>query len=301
MSAHGRKGKHGGDHENHERWLLTYADMITLLVAFFIMLYAMSVTNSAKFNSLAISVRSGFGNVMPSKPSILDGMGAGTPKNVMTPNLPVKPSTALGMSKDGPNKDGTEGSKGAAADNGEKAKKVLEQLKKLLAQGDMANHVSVTTDERGIIVTVLADKFTFDSGSADLKPSLKPVLDRVSSVIKSERSSVRIEGHTDDRPISNSRFPSNWQLSATRAANVLCYFVETDGVSPDKINCVGYADQRPIVRNTTEENRARNRRVEIVILDDNHNSGSVDSPPANRPSGDGAGIVPSFKAQMMSN
>ncbi|MDR3710515.1 MAG: flagellar motor protein MotB [Capsulimonadaceae bacterium] len=262
-----RKTKHAAGHDNEERWLLTYADMITLLVAFFIMLYAMSVTNSAKFNSLAISVRSGFGNPVPDKPSILDGMGAGTPDTKITVNMPKKPSTDLGKSRDGANQ---------TSKNGAKAEQLLKKLQKLLAQNDLSKHVSVRMEERGIVVTVLADKYSFDSGSAEMKPSLKPILDGIASVIKTEPNSIRIEGHTDDLPISNDRFPSNWQLSAVRAANVLCYFVSNSGLSPDRVNCVGYADRRPISANSTEQNRAKNRRVEIVILKEPEDTGHSD-------------------------
>jgi len=183
----------------------------------------------------------------------------------------------------------------------QQAKKVLEEIKKLLSQSEISSHLSVRMEERGIIVTVLADKYTFDSGSADLKPGLKPILDRVSVIIKGEPNSIRVEGHTDDLPINNDRFPSNWQLSAVRAANVLCYFVANDGVSPDRINCVGYADRRPIAPNSSDAARAENRRVEIVILNDSSPAGSTASS-SSRQSGSprtlslGAGIAPSFQA-----
>ncbi|MDR3706962.1 MAG: OmpA family protein [Capsulimonadaceae bacterium] len=245
-----RKRIHSGDHGNEERWLLTYSDMITLLVAFFIMMYAMSITNTAKFNSLAISVRNGFGNVAPNKPSILDGTGVGTPDEKIQPSMPKRSSTAS--------------AKGSGSDQTDKA---LATLRRLLESGDLANHVSVRREERGVVVTVIADKYTFDSGSADLKAGLKPVLDRIATVIQSEPNSIRIEGHTDDLPISNAHFASNWQLSAMRAANVLCYFVSADALSPDRVSCVGYADRRPIAANTSQESRAKNRRVEIVIQD----------------------------------
>jgi chemotaxis protein MotB len=234
--------------------------MITLLVAFFIMLYAMSVTNSAKFNTLAISVRSGFGNVSPGKTSILDGESGSTAK----PNVePPMPSIRADLTQGG------ESSRKGASQSESRAQaeaEMVKQLKKLLSRGKLANHVDVRSEDRGIVVTVLADKYTFDSGSAELKPAFRPVLDVISQEIEDIPNIIRVEGHTDDLPISNDRFPSNWQLSATRAANVLCYLVSTKGISPDRVNCVGYADRRPILPNTSDSNRAKNRRIEIVIL-----------------------------------
>lgn len=254
MSSKKHKGGHGGEHENAERWLLTYADMITLLVAFFIMLYAMSVTNQAKFNTLAISVRSGFGNITANKPSILDGESGGRPKPSLNPAIPMKTTVLPGG--------------GESADKRSNASdsQVLKDLQKMLSQGELAKHVEVRMEERGIVVTILADNYTFNSGSADLKPAFRPLLDMISKEVKKVPNVVRIEGHTDNLPISNDRFPSNWQLSATRAANVLSYMVSNTGISPDRINCVGYGDRRPLLPNTSAANRARNRRIEIVIL-----------------------------------
>jgi chemotaxis protein MotB len=258
MSSHGgRRKKHGGEHENSERWLLTYADMITLLVAFFIMLYAMSVTNTAKFVKLAISVRSGFGNVTGNKPSILNGMGGGSPLPAVSPITPVvKPSDP----KD--NQDGGTVSRREV----EKEHEISDALKKAIEHAALADHVAIHEEERGVVVSVVADKYTFDSGSAALKPALMPILDKIGGVIKQVPNNVRVEGHTDNLPIDTPQFPSNWQLSAIRASNVLCYFVSTGNAVPDRIDCVGYGSTKPIVPNTTEYNRAKNRRVEIVFL-----------------------------------
>ncbi|HEY3330508.1 MAG TPA: OmpA family protein [Capsulimonadaceae bacterium] len=252
-----RKKKHG-DHENHERWLLTYADMITLLVAFFIMLYAMSVTNTAKFVKLALSVRSGFGNVTGNQPSILNGMGGGSPLPAVSPITPVVKPTDPKKIENG----------GSSNPNSKKTSQseISEQIKKAIEREKLADHVQIRDEERGVVVSVIADQYTFDSGSAALKAPLMPILDKISHVLKPLPNMVRVEGHTDNLPISTDRFPSNWQLSAERASNVLCHFVASDDVSPDRINCVGYGDRRPILPNTTPENRAKNRRVEIVIL-----------------------------------
>jgi chemotaxis protein MotB len=250
----GRKKSHG-EHENSERWLLTYSDMITLLVAFFIMLYAMSVTNKAKFNSMAVSVRAGFGNSTTNMPSILQGMGPGAPRlapqiNKSTPTTDTK----------------TANSAGGTSSHVRDSSALSQQLRKVIEKEKLSSHVEVRVDERGVIVSVLADKYTFESGSADLKSEVKPVLDKIASVIQQSGNIIRVEGHTDNLPISNERFPSNWQLSAVRASNIICYLIAADAVNPDRINSVGYADTHPLFPNDTEEHRAKNRRVEIVFV-----------------------------------
>lgn len=277
MSAHGgRRKKHGG-HENHERWLLTYADMITLLVAFFIMLYAMSVTNQAKFVKLALSVRSGFGNVAGAKPSILNG-GVGTqptPK-LMTRYTPETPhaaktqTSATGGAAGGQTGAGEATSVSAAA---AKAKAISEDISQAIQKGKLGDHVSVKVDEqRGIVITILADKYTFESGSDALRPALEPVLKDIANQIKPLPNPVRVEGHTDNLPIHNAEFRSNWQLSAMRAANVCSYLIDSGACNPDRFSSDGYGDTRPVDDNGTDEGRAHNRRVEIVILENFDNS-----------------------------
>jgi chemotaxis protein MotB len=258
-----RKKEHA--HENHERWLLTYADMITLLVAFFIMLYAMSVMNQHKFQQVAISVRSGFGgNVIGSAPSILDGRGESTADISMTeqgsgdinkevqeiaPQLVPRALLVHGNGGGSPLMD-----------------KTLQRLKDVIKSEHLEKTVMVQSEERGIVVTVLTDKFLFDQGQADLRPQFTYVLDSVSRPLRAIPNLVRIEGHTDDLPICTPKFPSNWELSATRATNVLRYFVDQNELPAARLSVAGYADTRPLVPNTSDENRALNRRVEIVVL-----------------------------------
>lgn len=266
--------KHAGPHENHERWLLTYADMITLLVAFFIMLYAMSIMDVTKFHQLAISVRSGFGGVRPSAPSILVGQGDDSRMVSLTPSpspdAPDQNTIVPNLRK--------EAGLGGAAVNQSKGEnpqpsaedvalaKALMEIRGAIEKDHLQGELGVHADERGIVITVLTDRFLFDKGQADLRPQFLWILDLVAKEIKTVPNAVRIEGHTDDLPIHTARFPSNWELSTTRATNVLRYFIDHDGIPPNRLSAAGYADTRPIMPNDNEADRARNRRVDIVIL-----------------------------------
>ena len=262
MAGRRKKRGHGGEaeHENSERWLLTYADMITLLVAFFIMLYAMSVMNQQKFQQLAISVRSGFGGSLTSgAPTIIAQGGGieGTPSIVSNSRQDLPHS---GPQFPDPSRAGAQ-----AADR-KRLDRVFEIMQAFIKKNGLEKQMQVDQDERGVIVTLLTDKMLFDAGQADLRPQEMGPLAKVAQVLDSvPDNSVRVEGHTDDLPIHTVRFPSNWELSVTRATTVLRFFAG-HGVAARRLEAAGYADQRPLAPNTSALGRARNRRVAIVIL-----------------------------------
>ena len=261
MAGRRKKGGHGGgEHENAERWLLTYADMITLLVAFFIMLYAMSVMNQAKFQQLAVSVRSGFGgSVTTGAPTIIpQGGGIEGTASIVSNSRQDLPHS--GPQFPDPSRAGAQ-----AADQ-KRLDKAFEIMRAYIKKNGLERQMQVAQDERGVVVTVLTDKMLFDAGQADLRPQEMGPLAVVARVINTvPDNSVRVEGHTDNLPIHTARFPSNWELSVTRATTVLRYFAG-QGVAQHRLEASGYADQRPLAPNTSDENRARNRRVAIVIL-----------------------------------
>lgn len=266
MAGRGKRGRGGGgaegEHENAERWLLTYADMITLLVAFFIMLYSMSVMNQQKFQQLAISVRSGFGgSITTGAPTIINQGGGitGTPSIVSNSGSPSPAAatpdpTLTAMQHDA--------QVHIDSDRLDKAEQVMQAY---IHQHKLQHVMQVKRDERGLVVTVMTDKMLFAPGDADLRPAEMGILNKVAHVINTIPNHVRVEGHTDNLPIHTDRFPSNWELSAVRATTVLRYF-ESQSVSAGRLEAAGYADQRPIAPNNTAEGRATNRRVEIVIL-----------------------------------
>ncbi|HLV80417.1 MAG TPA: OmpA family protein [Chthonomonadaceae bacterium] len=222
--------------ENLDRWLLTYADMITLLTMLFLMLYSMSVMNKGKFSELALSVRSGFGGAMQGGKSILPGNA----QSLHTGVLPV----------------------GLLPPYGE----AINRLRRYVDAHHLQNWVRMSTDNRGVVISLVSDNMLFERGQAQLKPDSAEVLTRIGLLLKAESNPVIIEGHTCDLPIRTERFPSNWELSTARAGTVLRYFTEEMGLPGRRFTAAGYADTRPLAPNTSEANRARNRRVDIVIL-----------------------------------
>ncbi len=224
------------EHENNERWLITYADLITLLLAFFIMMYVFSKKDTQKYDEVVGHLKTIF----------TGASAAGGHTKVTTPvpfDLPIK--IAQGSSE-------------------EVQKKLEGELKSLTDNGASKKNISVFVDERGIVIRIL-DKAFFDEGKADFKEKAKSALDKIVPVLKSTNNNIRIEGHTDNIPISNREFRSNWELSVRRATEVVGYFIEKYDFSPEKISAVGYAAYRPIAPNDTVENRALNRRIEIII------------------------------------
>jgi len=235
-----RKKKGHEGHDNSERWLLTYADMITLLMAFFIMMYSMSVLNIAKFRQAAISIRSGFGGIIQGQGrSVLGATGSFSPK----------PSPIAG-------------------DTMGVAWKVVRPLVNYIKKDEkMRKSVQVSVDERGVVVSVLSDDLLFDPGSAEISDRARPLLDKIAEALDKLGNCMRIEGHTCDLPPHRGgAYPTNWELSTARATNVLRYFIEQKGLEPRLFSAAGYAGLHPLVPNTCEENRSRNRRVDIVIV-----------------------------------
>lgn len=252
-----RGGHGGGEHENSERWLLTYADMITLLTAFFIMLYAMSVMNQTKFQQLAISVRSGFGGNLTNQGKTLTPGGGTTPgrPSLIVNNSPPKETPIFPV----PPKSKEEKRDIQALDS------AYSVMRAYIIKHKLQDVMQVVRNERGVVVTVMTDKTLFALGQADLRPEERGLLDKVAEVVNTVPNQVRIEGHTDNLPIHTARFPSNWELSVMRATTVLRYF-ESRRVPSGRLEASGHADQRPLVPNDSAANQARNRRVEIVIL-----------------------------------
>jgi chemotaxis protein MotB len=214
------------------RWLLTYADMITLLLALFIILFSISTINKVKLQRLVHDLGGGFNSQ--------DAIN--NPPNGMTTSATKDDLQAMQA-----------------------------QLQSYIQNQSLQKSVQtkITRDgkKRELVITLLSDKQLFDSGKADLKPFTKKILDEVYRQLKSRQNEVRVEGNTDNVPISNDQFPSNWELSSARATGVARYFVEDDGLAPRRISALGYGEYRPRVLNDTDAHRSQNRRVDVVILD----------------------------------
>jgi len=227
--------KNGADeHENLERWLLTYADLITLLLAFFIMMYTFSKQDAQKYNEVTAHLK-----------SIFSGGSGIAKKGNLEGKLPVDLQMQIGS-------------------NAMIEERIKQEFREIADENGLKNNITVFTDARGVVVRIM-DKAFYDEGKADLKQGAKNALDKIIPIMKDIKNHIRIEGHTDNTPISKGEFKSNWELSVRRATEVVRYIVEKGPIAPDRISATGYAEYRPIVSNDTAENKALNRRVEIII------------------------------------
>ncbi len=249
-----RKKQHEKE-PNHERWLVSYADFITLLFAVFVTLYAMSQTDKKKIVEVMESMRDSFGYSKTSpapKPSVIEA-GA---MNIIPMLQKVSQTPRKGKSKGGE----------------QEFKAVKLAIEAYLQKAGAQDKVNVAVNARGLVVSLNEAGF-FESGSAALKQGSHSLLDDVASSLSSYSNGIRIEGHTDNIPMSGGVFPTNWELSTARATNVLQYLIKHDDFDPEKVSATGYGQYRPVADNGSEEGRARNRRVDIVLLSEESEKG----------------------------
>jgi chemotaxis protein MotB len=212
------------EHDNADRWVVSYADFITLLFAFFTTMYAISHVDLGKLERFAGSMRSAFKANGVEKIITIEG---------------IKP-VDYGLFS------------------------IEKELKTAMDKFDKIEGITTIMDERGLRL-ILGESVLFDSGTASLKEKAKEILSTAAPIIKGVKNHITIEGHTDNIPISNARFPSNWELSVARATAVLVYLIQEHKIDPSRLSASGYAEWRPIASNTTPEGRAKNRRVEIIF------------------------------------
>jgi chemotaxis protein MotB len=270
MSAARRHKKHHHEeHENHERWLVSGYDMMTLLFAVFVVLFAISSTNISKVKALKQSLQEAFsGPVLTGGRAMMEqGNQSEAKQAAQSPPLQaISPAQALEtrMHGDDTTQSSAEALK-AAAQEEQDFQALKRRIDKLVAEAGLAEKVSTTVSLRGLKVRLMTDKLLFDSGSAIIKPQAFHALDEIGGIVAAERQHpVVVEGHTDNRPIATSQYPSNWQLSGARAAAVVQRLVHS-GVAPKRTSLSGYASQHPVTTNATAYGRARNRRVEIIL------------------------------------
>ena len=259
------KKRHGEEEkENEDRWLLTYADLITLLMAFFVVMYSLSRVDTQKFKAIAQSLAS----VFPvSKTAFVPIPGVGGRRG-------TEPVSVMRQKEENPPPPppGT----GAGADTGvdkTPMQKLADQFQQLIQAEGLASSVTVSASPGGRRVMVrLAESLLFDLGSAELTPQALGFIDKVATILVAANKLVRVEGHTDNVPIRTAQFRSNWELSTARASSVIRYLIEKFNFSPELLSASGYGEYRPIAPNDTPENRAKNRRVEFVITDKEEDS-----------------------------
>ena len=236
------------DHDNHERWLISYADFVTLLFAFFVVMYSISSVNEGKYKTFSNSLSIAFA----SRP--------GSASTGIAPNQQEQMLKALVDNR--------------TARMGEQQRKIQERMKKLesgISQVmlSMINQglVGISQSKRGVVIDISASSL-FKTGDATLQPEVLDVLQQVAAVLSREDQSIEVEGHTDDVPIKTAQFPSNWELSSARASSVTRMLID-NGVQTKRLAVVGLAENQPLAPNDSSENRARNRRVTITILSPN--------------------------------
>jgi chemotaxis protein MotB len=272
--ARGRgRGRHRGEGgESAERWLLTYADMITLLMALFMVLFSISSVNISKEQVLQKSLRAAFsGDILPGGKAIAHpgatANSSNAPSQVDVQSVvPVTASASKELSS------ATHSASTVAANQTAAANQEASEFARLKSEIDQyakshgfAGKVQATIEARGLVIRVLTDDLLFASGQATLDPRADGLLTEIAQLLNLDQvHPVDVEGNTDDVPIHSSLYPSNWQLSTARASTVVEYLISA-GVSAERLTAVGYADQRPIASDSTAAGRARNRRVEIVL------------------------------------
>ncbi|MCG8426850.1 MAG: flagellar motor protein MotD [Chromatiales bacterium] len=244
------------EHENHERWLVSYADFITLLFAFFVVMYAVSSVNEGKYRVLSNTLTDAFLTQAQTLDPIQIGDPVRSPEPMMGNEVSIEEASTDNLSSS------EVGGDGVSLDQ------VAESLRRSLGGFVDQDLVSITQTERGIEVE-MKSKMLFKSGSARLSASAVRALRDVSKIIKPIGNQVHVEGHTDNVPIQTTAFPSNWELAAARAASVVHLFTRL-GVDPRRLVSIGYGEYRPIADNESDEGRQRNRRVALIIMASQH-------------------------------
>ncbi|MEW5976537.1 MAG: flagellar motor protein MotB [Acidobacteriota bacterium] len=239
-----RRRRRREEHANHERWLVSYADFITLLFAFFVTMYAISQVDAKKLGQLVDSMHSAFDSrvfeARSDKLNLADGITRGIDQQkLVEPISPPMIDPAF--------------------------KRIREAVEQRLIRDKSIDKVHFTLDRRGLVISLTEAGF-FDPGHAELKGSSLAILDVIAQSVLTLPNQLRVEGHTDTTPINTPRFPSNWELSTARATYVISYLTTHFPFSPRRLSAAGYGEYRPIASNATAEGRALNRRVDLIVL-----------------------------------
>jgi len=224
------------------KWMVTFSDLITLILVFFILLFSMSQIDIVKFRTIADSFQQR--QILEFYPSV----------------IPFEnPSAEPEMEREKTQPQNSEGTD-------KELNQLLADIQSYLNENKLSDVVVATRTERGVVL-VLQEQALFTSGEATVLEEAYPFLNKVGDLLSRIPNFVKVEGHTDNRPIGTYRFPSNWELSSARASSVIRYLVQTENLDPKRFIAVGYGDTRPIAPNDTRENLQKNRRVEVIITD----------------------------------
>lgn len=239
------------------KWMVTYSDMVTLILVFFILLFSMSQIDLAKFEAISESFRNR---------NILEYFPSAVPLDNPTEHTSIEESGKQTNEFDTPTQlpDITDKDRENEEDS---LDILLADVERFLEDNDLNDVITANRTERGVVL-VLQESILFDSGEAEIIESGKPFLEKIGTLLLEIPNNVNVEGHTDSRPISNFRYPSNWELSGARASSVIRHLIYENEFAHERFSAIGYAETRPLVPNTSAANWSKNRRVEIVILEE---------------------------------
>lgn len=232
-------------------WMTTYSDMITLILVFFILLFSMSQIDVARFEALAESFRNR-NIIFENNSSAIDFENTIDSATTRDQDADLEKENFIGAEELTPNQKSLE--------------ELLTEVEGFLEENQLQEVISANRTDQGVVL-ILQERLLFDSAAATLKPEGEPFLDKVALLLNNIPNYVRVEGHTDNRPISTRQYPSNWELSGARASSVIRHILASGDFSEQRFIAAGYGDTRPIVTNDSAENLQKNRRVEMVILE----------------------------------
>lgn len=257
MATRRKKAAHEEEHENHERWLITYADMITLLMVLFIVLYSIGQVDLAKFEKLREGLPNSGGKPIAG-PGPLDGGPSVLGGPSLVKEVPLAHQAELALSE-------KQAQAKAFRKEQMQLKETREAITKEMTDAGLPDAVLFRLEGRGLIVVIASDRVLFDTGSDVISAAGTQVLEHLAGPIALVDNQVSVEGHTDNTPIhGGGRFPTNWELSTARATSVVRY-LEQRGIGSARLSAMGYGEYSPLASNDTPEGRTANRRVEIVV------------------------------------
>ena len=267
-------------HANHERWLVSYADFITLLFAFFVVLYASAQVDQRKVGRLALAIQVAFQEL-----GVFPASTTQIPLDTKEP-MPFSPVQVIENAKRNTELGQVSSSANdplSAASEEANLSTLQSELQQALARELALHEIALHRESDGLVISLREFGF-FDSGSAALKPSAMPALDRIASILAVRICRLRIEGHTDNMPIHTAQMASNWELSTARSTELVRLLIQRYGFPPDRLSAAGYAEYHPIATNDTPQGRAPHRRVDLVILSEHVVGGRVADPAPAKPS-----------------
>ncbi|MGI8665851.1 MAG: flagellar motor protein MotB [Jatrophihabitans sp.] len=260
-SPRGRRKAQVEEHVNHERWMVTYADMLTLLLVLFIVLYAISSVNTSKFIQLKASLSSAFGNgpspVLNGGNGPVDGSTETQLKSLQT-NQSTPAAQQLKVASDA--------DASAAQREVDEFKKIEAAVKASLHKRGLDGAAEFTIDERGLVITLVTDELVFAGNSAVLESEGSVILSAVIPPLLKIDNQIQVDGHTNQQHVSTAPYPSGWELSSARASSVVRYLIAHGPISAGRLSAAGYSDQRPLVPASDLRSITRNRRVDVVVL-----------------------------------